>query len=130
MFGRLWKFFIILVLVLGIGTYLIYRNQEVLPLDKLPQPINQLVNLGKVNELGKVLGEATEGIEEQNIKLDSDTLQTTINQGTKGLEEARKFFNGLIQVDESKGKNTTDRAIKYATYVYCKQVVNQWESEN
>ena len=127
--NKIIRFSLILLVLLGVGAYLIYRNQEVLPLDKLPQPINQLLSLGEVNELGKVLGEATTNVDKQNLNLSPESVSSTLNQGAKGLEEAKKFFNGFIQVDESKGKNTTDRAIKYAAYVYCKQVVDQWEGE-
>ena len=126
---KILRFLIILALLIGVSLYLLYRNQNLLPKEKLPPAIKSLLALDDNDGLGTVLGQATENLETNNLKFNPETLMNTVKRTTQAINQGRDFFYGLVQVDETKGKNPTDRAIKYATYVYCKQVVNSWENQ-
>ena len=125
MLNKLLRFLLIFVVILGVGVYFLKRNSQFLPVNNLPEPIKSLLDKN-LNE-GKVLGVKVENIDTQNLKVDPDTLITTLKQGNKLANQVREFIQGAVKVDESKGSNLPDRAVKYATYVYCKQVVDEWE---
>jgi len=124
------RFLVILGLLTGTGLYLLYRNQQFLPLSKLPKPLINWLGLTETQDVGKVLGQATKNLDIDELALDPNALMTSWQRTLQGVNQGRRFFQGLVQVDETKGENFIDRTFKYATYIYCKQVVSEWEKNS
>jgi hypothetical protein len=62
--------------------------------------------------------------------LASQAAQLT-ERGSQVLEQGTKVLGAAVTVDESQENSSlTDRALNYGRYLYCKQVVEDWETRS
>jgi len=129
MFARLVRFTIIVLTITAIGWYLLYRNQQFLPLDKLPTLVKQAVQLpDEISADKNVLGLATKNLDVNKLKINQKSVGLDLDHSVQAFKTANDFLQHVIKTDKKDSSNITDRALKYGSYVYCKQVVKQWET--
>jgi len=106
---------LILIVVLGIVIVVLGYADNRLP-KSIHEPVAWLAN--KVTPL-------YEAVEKSPIA--SQTAQLS-QRGSEVYEQGSKILGAAIAVDEQADEQTlTDRAIEYGRYLYCKQVVTDWE---
>lgn len=99
------------------------------------QPVSaQLEKLGfaKTSEsLGASLSSSATSISEKKETVAiQEELKTLTERGKVAVEEAQKVLGKAIEVDENSDKAAHEKALEYGKYVYCKQVVEEWEKVN
>ena len=108
--------YLFLVLILGVvGLVIGYK------MNALPAPVKQTVE-SVASHLPKT-----------QIALDQTLLASQASQlterGSQVLEQGTKVLGAAVTVDESQENSSlTDRALGYGRYLYCKQVVEDWET--
>ncbi len=109
---------LLIVVVLGCIGLAIGYSTNALP-DQIKQPVGFLV--GKLPKTQVVLDRAL---------LASQAAQLT-ERGSQVLEQGTKVLGAAVTVDGAQEKSSlTDRALNYGRYLYCKQVVEDWEARS
>ncbi len=108
--------FLFVVLILGtVGLVIGYKTNA------LPDQIKKTVD-SVVAQLPK-----TQVVLDQAL-LASQAAQLT-ERGSQVLEQGTKVLGAAVSVDKSQENGSlTDRALNYGRYLYCKQVVEDWET--
>ena len=108
--------YIFVVMILGVvGLVIGYKTNS------LPSQVKQTVDsvATRLPETQVVLDQAL---------LASQAAQLT-ERGSQVLEQGTKVLGAAVTVDESQENSSlTDRALNYGRYLYCKQVVEDWET--
>ncbi len=121
MLARFFKLILLSTVIVGLGWYLFWRNQvSQTQLDSLV--VDRSLIASPIKQLTKVLN-----VHALPPSLNQESFATTIDRGVESVGRLESFIQGWVKVDESKGENLVDKAVKYSTYVYCKQVVDGWE---
>lgn len=65
-----------------------------------------------------------------NLKTDTaEQISTLTTQASKLTDNTGKVLGSAIQADTSDTKTTSEKAVEYGKYLYCKQVVEAYETE-
>ncbi len=129
MLTRFLRLLLILFLVAGIGWYFLYRNQQFLNSNRLTQFTDQLVKLPEsISTHQDILGLETKNLDIKQLKNDQKVGGIDLGHSLQAFKTTQDFFKHVVKTNEKDQSNLTDRALKYGTYIYCKQVVNQWET--
>lgn len=96
---------------------------------QMPEPIAQLNR--RFNPQSQLVLDQLKGIgpSGQQVMLATDTqnqLKTLAERGQLFSNEANKVFSEAVKPADS-SESTADRALKFGQYLYCKQVVEEWE---
>ena len=54
-------------------------------------------------------------------------IQILANKAKEAGSVAQEFVEEVVQVDESSDKNVSEKAFDYGRYIYCQEVVKQYE---
>lgn len=117
-FGKLLFF---TILAVGIITPVLYWQQARLPF-KLPALPN-ISSLPQINQLS------------QNQQLQSASkqaqtqLQATGEKFQTAASNTQKILGAAVQVNDKETKTGPEKALDYGKYLYCKQVVNDYEKQ-
>ncbi len=70
----------------------------------------------------------------QQISLQTDSFMTTLQPTVTRVQEistqSGTVLGSIVQVNEAdENKKPHEKALDYAQYLYCKQVVDQWDAE-
>ena len=110
--------FLFVVLTLGCIALIVGYKINALP-EQVKKPVELLAN--KLPKTQVVLDQAL---------LASQAAQLT-ERGSQVLKQGTKVLGAAVTVDESQEKSSfTDKAINYGRYLYCKQVVEDWEAHS
>ena len=110
--------YIFVVIVLGVIALTLGYKGKYLP-DQINQPVGWVIDK----------------LPNTQIALDQTLLASQAAQlserGSQVLEQGSKVLGTAIAVDETQEKGSlTDRAFNYGRYLYCKQVVEDWEAHS
>ncbi len=109
---------LLIVLILGFIGLAIGYSTNALP-DQIKQPVGFIIE--KIPKTQVVLDRAL---------LASQAAQFT-ERGSQAFQQGTKVLGAAITVDETqKDSSLTDRALNYGRYLYCKQVVEDWETRS
>lgn len=125
---------ILWLVIISAGIYVAYQRDAFASLPKVNEVLSSLLN--------KKSGEtSTLGITPLN-NLDQAKIETAFSDATAQLKVlgARGQETGLmssqvlgdfIQVNEADNeKSTSEKALEYGRYLYCQQVVKEWENQD
>lgn len=59
-----------------------------------------------------------------------EEVGTLTQRGKETAEQAQQVLGKAITVDESSGEQLHERALEYGKYLYCQQVVKEWEKNH
>ncbi|MBP7875470.1 hypothetical protein KA012_00555 [Candidatus Woesebacteria bacterium] len=111
-------FFFTLVVVIGWTGYFYYQHHRVPTLDEAQQALSQIPTLfsQKVATNSVTLPKIDQG--------NQQSLTQAINEGKTRVDEA---LNDAIIVASDSDKPAAQKALDYGRYLYCKQVVEQYD---
>jgi len=112
------KILVIILTVLAIAYVVAYS------FNVLPKQVSDVTN--SIFQTGKdKLPQLQESLDKELIASRAAELS---ERGGQVLETTSDVLNNVVAVDESQPEGSlTDRAITYGRYLYCKQVVEDWE---
>ncbi len=82
-------------------------------------------DISLAEEVGKISQEKIKETQETTKKQVGDLSAKAKEVG----EQTKKILGESVKVDEENSSSLQDRAIEYGQYLYCKQVVNNYETE-
>ncbi|MBT4124073.1 MAG: hypothetical protein HN981_02855 [Candidatus Pacebacteria bacterium] len=122
------KFFVLLSFIfLLVGGYVYADNRGFVPeqLSSLTEKAQE-TSLDKIQEITKetpVINSLQNDLQENT----TDQLSTLSSRAKEVSEYAQNAFNSGVKVDKENQAPLHERAIEYGQYVYCKQVVEDFE---
>jgi len=122
-------------LLILFAAYKLAKNKGLLPNqifsqieEKIPDKItlpwqkNQEIDLDQINfkkeDLEKI---GTNGMSQ---------IKTLTQKAKESGEIAKDFIKEVVKVDENKDKNLSEKAFEYGRYIYCQEVIQQYEASN
>lgn len=117
---------IIIVLAVLFFAYRLARSRNIVRgawFDKLDSQIDEISQ--------KISGKETPNLNMDLEKLGEDgvnQVQILANQAKEAGGVAQEFVQGAVKVDENKDQNVSEKAFEYGRYIYCQEVVKQFEA--
>ncbi len=113
------------LLLIGGGTIVLYWQQERLPfqLPTLPSLPHWSASLPQINQLSQ--HQQLQSITDQA----QNQLQATSQQFQTVTGNVQKVLGAAVQVNDNETKSAPEKALDYGKYLYCKQVVNEFEKQ-
>ncbi len=128
------KKLVVVLVVVGVGLAIWHRvapEQFANTLNPVSAQLEKLGIAGRSQSLGASLSSsATSLTEKKETAAMQGELKTLTERGKVAVEEAQKVLGKAIEVDENSDKAAHEKALEYGKYVYCKQVVEDWEKNN
>lgn len=131
MLPKLIKIIFVLLLIFGIYKFAKAKNwlpshifskvENVIP-DKITLPWNKEKEI-KLEEF-KISQEDVEKIGEDGMS----QIQILGNKAKEAGEVAQDFVQEVVRVDERNDKNISEKAFEYGRYIYCQEIVKQYET--
>lgn len=113
------KFFLFTIFATGTTLTVLYWRQDLLPfkLPRLPNPasIPQFNQLSRNQQLQSAAKQA------------QDQLQVTSEKFQAVSGNVQNVLGAAVQVNENETKTAPEKALDYGKYLYCKQVVEDYE---
>lgn len=130
---RFLKIVVLLLVLIGIGLGIWHKQAPEQFAEKIGPVIAQLEKLGiaqTAQNAGSSLSSSASSLSEQApTAAAQEELKTLTERGKVAVEEAQKVLGKAIEVDEASNKATHEKALEYAKYLYCQQVVLEWEEQ-
>lgn len=130
---KLIKIVFVLLLIFGIYKFAKAKNwllssifskvEEIIP-DKITLPWNREKEI-KFEEM-KFSQEDIDKIGEDGMS----QIQILGNKAKEAGEVAQDFVQEVVTVDENTDKNISEKAFDYGKYIYCQEVVKQYEANH
>lgn len=124
---------IIVVMLLIFGAYKLAKAKNLLPsnvFSKIEEIIPDKITLPWNKEKEIKIDEVK--VEQKDLeKLGADGLSQIQILADKAKEAggvAQDFVEDVVKVDESSDKNISEKAFDYGRYIYCQEVVKQYEA--
>lgn len=102
-------------------SYIFSKIENVVP-DKITLPWNKEKEI--VFDEIKFSQEDVDKIGEDGMS----QIQILGNKAKEAGEVAQDFVQEVVRVDESNDKNISEKAFEYGRYIYCQEVVKQYET--
>jgi len=126
---------IVVVFLLLFGVYKFAKAKNLLPshvFSKIEEFIPNKITL-PWNKEQKIQLDGVK-IEQKDLeKLGEDGLtqiKVLTEKAKEAGEVAQDFVETVVQVDQEKDKNLSEKAFEYGRYIYCQEVVKQYEMSN
>jgi hypothetical protein len=115
------KFLLFLIVAAGTTTAVLYWQQDKLPF-KLPTPPS-LSSVPQINQLtqNQQLNSAAQQAQQQ-LQVTGEKFQTVSGN-------AQQILGAAVQENEKETKTAPEKALDYGKYLYCKQVVTEFEKQ-
>ncbi len=89
---------------------------------------------GQIEEFRhKITGQESSSIDRDLEKLGEDGLRQVNVLADKAKEAgsvAQEFVQEVVKIDENKDQNLSEKAFEYGRYIYCQEVVKQYETSS
>ncbi len=123
---------LVLVLVVGGVGLAIWQRRAPEQFAQTLKPVtDQLAKVGIGNSAESISSSlsssATAVSENEKTAALQQELKTLTERGKVAVEEAQKVLGKAIEVDETSDKAAHEKALEYGKYLYCVQVVEEWE---
>jgi hypothetical protein len=121
MLMRLLKF--LLVLALLFFAYRFARQQGLVKGAWFDQLDDKVTNINPWQEKAPELNMDLEKLGNDGL----NQVQILASQAKDAGSVAQEFVQEVVKVDENKDKNLSEKAFEYGRYIYCQEVVKQYE---
>jgi len=113
------KLLFYLLLITGLTIATLYWQQDHLPF-KLPT-LTDLQSFAQHNQLAE--SQSVQSVTQQA----QEQLQATGEKFQSAASSVQQVLGAAVQVNEDETKSAPEKALDYGKYLYCQQVVNEFE---